>query len=324
MGSTSTNSSTKSTTIRTSEVDGVVIIDKPSGWTSHDVVAKIRNLTKVKKVGHTGTLDPFATGVLPLTLGKATRLTSYFLASDKTYHGVMRLGFATTTYDVDGEPLGEDTKPDLDIDRLREIFGHYQGTVSQTLPPYSAKKVQGRPLYSYARKGIALTPTKKEVTIKSLRLISVTGCEAEFELACAAGTYARSLAHDIGLDYGCGAHLVRLRRTRSGEFPIEIAVPLSEGENFYPREYFMDRVIPLRSLLQEIPAIVVSEGDRKKLIHGMDLNVITADWKSEEYRVIDDSGELIALAHRIQAFVAPVEQPVQWVRIHPRVLFAYS
>src|SRR5512137_1982089 len=164
MASTSINSSTKSTSTRTTDVDGVVVIDKPSGWTSHDVVAKIRNLTRVKKVGHTGTLDPFATGVLPLTLGKATRLTSYFLASDKVYHGVMRFGFATTTYDVDGEPLGEDTHPELDLSRLQAIFARYQGTISQTLPPYSAKKVQGRPLYAYAREGIEIAPTTKEVT----------------------------------------------------------------------------------------------------------------------------------------------------------------
>src|SRR5512138_1175074 len=126
MVSESTDLSNKPTNLTPNDVDGVVIIDKPSGWTSHDVVAKIRNLTKVKKVGHTGTLDPFATGVLPLTLGKATRLTSYFLASDKVYHGVMRFGFATTTYDVDGEPLGQDTQPELDTDRLAEIFGQYR------------------------------------------------------------------------------------------------------------------------------------------------------------------------------------------------------
>ena len=321
MASISTNSSTKSTITRTSEVDGVVIIDKPSGWTSHDVVAKIRNLTKVKKVGHTGTLDPFATGVLPLTLGKATRLTSYFLASDKVYHGVMRFGFATTTYDVDGGPLGEDTRPELDAARLQSIFERYRGTVLQTLPPYSAKKVRGRPLYSYARKGIELSPTTKEVTIRSLTLVSVNGSEVEFELSCAAGTYARSVAHDIGLEYGCGAHLVRLRRIRSGEFAIETAVPLTEGEKFYPREFFISKVIPLRNLLHEIPAIVIPEGDRRKLAHGMDLNLITADPDSAEYRLIDESGELMALAHRVQTFVSPVEQPVRWVRVHPHVTF---
>ncbi len=303
-------------------MDGVVVIDKPAGWTSHDVVAKIRNLTKVRKVGHAGTLDPFATGVLPITLGRATRLTNYFLASDKVYHGVMRFGFATTTYDVDGEPAGEDTCPELDLLRLQEIFSRYQGTVSQTLPPYSAKKIRGKPLYSYARKGIEITPSTKSVTIKSLTLLAVNQSEVEFELFCTAGTYARSLAHDIGADYGCGAHLVRLRRTRSGEFPIEKAVPLSEGQHFHPREFFVSQVIPLRNLLPEIPAIVISDGDKRKLMHGIDLNLITADWESAEFRLMDTSGELVALAKRIQAFTPPTMQPAHWVRVHPHVTFS--
>ena len=210
-------------------MDGVLIIDKPEGWTSHDVVAKIRNITKIKKVGHTGTLDPFATGVLPLTLGRATRLTSYFLSSDKTYQGVIRFGLATTTFDRDGEPVGEETRPELEAARIEEIFSHYVGTVRQTQPPYSAKKIHGKPMYQYARKGIVLGEETKEVTIKSLKLLSLDGCEAGFELCCAAGTYARSLAHDVGRDYGCGAHLAQLRRTRSGEFPIEAAKPPGRG-----------------------------------------------------------------------------------------------
>jgi tRNA pseudouridine55 synthase len=300
----------------------VVVIDKPSGWTSHDVVAKIRNLTKVKKVGHTGTLDPFATGVLPLTLGRATRLTNYLIASDKVYQGVMRFGFGTTTYDVDGEPLGEDTRPVLDPIMLQEIFARYRGNVQQTLPPYSAKKVRGKPLYSYVRKGIEIRPSTKSVTIKSLRLLGVDHCEAEFELSCTAGTYARSLAHDIGMDYGCGAHLVRLRRTRSGEFPIENAVPLSEGEQLHSSDFFLSRIIPMRNLLHEIPAIVISEGDQKKLIHGMDLNLISADWESEIFRLTDETGELLGLARRIQAFTPPVPQPARWIRIHPHLTFS--
>jgi tRNA pseudouridine55 synthase len=303
-------------------VDGVVVIDKPSGWTSHDVVAKIRNLTKVKKVGHTGTLDPFATGVLPLTLGRATRLTNYFLATDKVYRGVMRFGFATTTYDIDGEPLGEDTRPELDLPRLQGIFARYQGNVQQTLPPYSAKKLRGKPLYSYVRKGIEVRPSTKSVTIKSLRLLGVDQCEAEFELSCTAGTYARSLAHDIGSDYGCGAHLVRLRRTRSGEFPIDKAVTLSEGDQFHSSDFFLSRIIPMSNLLHEIPAIVISEGDRKKLAHGIDLNLITADWDSEVFRLTDESGELLALAKKIQAFTPPAPQPARWIRIHPHLTFS--
>jgi tRNA pseudouridine55 synthase len=321
MVSTSTNLSTRSASSNSDSVDGVVIIDKPSGWTSHDVVAKIRNLTKVKKVGHAGTLDPFATGVLPLTLGRATRLTNYFLASDKVYRGVMRFGFATNTYDVDGEPLGEDARPQLDSLKLQEIFARYQGTMNQTLPPYSAKKVQGRPLYSYAREGIEMAPTIKTVTVKSLILLSIIQCEAEFELSCTSGTYARSLAHDIGADYGCGAHLVRLRRMRSGEFTIENAVPLSEGEQFYPRDFFLSRIIPMRNLLNEIPVIIISDGDKSKLLHGMDLNLLTADWDSEEFRLMDAFGELIALAQRIQSFTPPVSQPARWVRVHPRITF---
>jgi len=303
-------------------VDGVVIIDKPSGWTSHDVVAKLRNLTKIKKVGHTGTLDPFATGVLPLTLGRATRLTNYFLASDKAYHGIIRFGFATTTYDVDGDPLGEDTKPEVDSIRLEEMFARYTGTIRQTLPPYSAKKIQGRPLYSYARKGIEIEPSTKEVVVKSLTLLGVNHCEAEFELTCSAGTYARSLAHDIGKEYGCGAHLIRLRRTRSGEFPVEAAVPLGEEQQFHPREFFIRQIIPMRNLLHEIPEIVIPESDKKKLIHGMDLNLISADWEAGEFRLIDESGELIALAKKVQTFASPVAQPAHWIRVHPLLMFA--
>lgn len=284
-------------------------------------MAKIRNILKIKKVGHTGTLDPFATGVLPLTLGRATRLTNYFLASDKTYHGVIRFGFATDTYDIEGEPAGEKTRPELDRSRLKEIFSRYQGTIDQVPPPYSAKKVQGRPLYSYARKGISITPPVKTVTIRSLGLIDTDNCDVEFELECSAGTYARSLAHDIGKDYGCGAHLVKLHRLRSGEFPIEKSVPLSEGEEFHSPDFFLDHVIPLRDLLHEIPAIVVPEGDKKKLINGIDLNLLTPDTESEDFRLIDESGELIALARRIQTFTSPVAQPVHWIRVHPHITF---
>lgn len=306
--------------------DGVLVIDKPAGWTSHDVVAKIRNLTRVRKVGHTGTLDPFATGVLPLTLGRATRLTNYFQASDKVYRGVMRFGFATDTYDVDGRPLGEDTRPELDRGRLEEILGRYRGTLQQTLPPFSAKKFQGKPLYAYARAGVEVSPPAKEVTIRSLELVAVDGSEAEFELSCSAGTYARSLAHDIGAEYGCGAHLIRLRRTRSGEFPIEAAVELGtgtgEGLEYHPRDFFLGRLLPLGSLLGEIPAIVISDGDRQKLLHGMDLNLLTPDWEAETLRLIDTAGDLVALGRRVQSFDPAVSQPARWVRVHPTVVLA--
>jgi tRNA pseudouridine55 synthase len=303
-------------------MDGVLVIDKPADWTSHDVVAKVRKITHIKKVGHTGTLDPFATGVLPLTIGRATRLTNYFLASDKYYRGVIRFGFATTTFDLEGEPLGEDTRPQLDRHVLEELFKKYTGSVVQTVPPYSARKVNGQPMYRYARKGIALAPATKQVQIRSLTLLDVRGCEVEFELSCAAGTYARSLAHDLGRDIGSGAHLIQLRRIRSGEFPIEIAVPLVEGEEFRPREFYVERIIPMENLLREIPSVVVSGGDRARLLHGMDLNLLTGASESNEYRILDEAGHLVAIARRLHTFASPVVQPAHWVRVHPHIIFA--
>jgi tRNA pseudouridine55 synthase len=302
-------------------MDGVLVINKPPGWTSHDVVAKIRNIMKIRKVGHTGTLDPFATGVLPLTLGRATRLTSYFLSSDKLYRGVIRFGFATTTFDLDGDPVGDDSRPVLDRARLEKLFTGYVGRVTQTLPAYSAKKVHGKPLYAYARTGVDMGESTKEVTIKSLTLLGIEGCEVEFELECGAGTYARSLAHDLGREYGCGGHLLRLQRIRSGEFPIEAAIPLREGETFHSREFFLDRAIPMKNLLTEIPSIVLSDGDRARVSNGMDLNFLTSAYEADEYRLLDQAGELVALAQRLQTFSSPMPQPVKWVRAHPRIIF---
>jgi tRNA pseudouridine55 synthase len=302
-------------------MDGVLVIDKPADWTSHDVVAKVRKITRIKKVGHTGTLDPFATGVLPLTLGRATRLTNYFLSSDKHYRGIMRFGFATTTFDLNGEPLGDDTHPQLDRDMLEEVFRKYTGTVVQTVPPYSARKVQGQPMYRYARKGIEMAPATKQVQIRMLALIDVRGSEVEFELSCAAGTYARSLAHDLGSHIGTGAHLVQLRRTRSGEFPIESAVPLKAGELFHPRDFYLERIIPMENLLREIPSIVVSDGDRARLAHGIDLNLLTGASESGEYRILDEHGHLVAIARRLHTFASPVAQPAHWVRVHPHIIF---
>ena len=301
-------------------MDGMLIIDKPAGWTSHDVVAKIRGITRIKKVGHTGTLDPFATGVLPLVMGRATKLTNYFQSSDKIYRGLIRFGFATTTYDVEGESLGEDTSPELDAVRLEEIFSRYQGTMQQTLPRYSAKKVNGKPLYDYARKGIELEPSVKEVTIHSLKLLNVNHSHAEFELVCAAGAYARSLANDIGRDYGCGAHLEQLRRIRCGDFTIEEATsltPSDDTQNYHAADYFFSRIIPLEKLLPEIPAIVISDGDRERLLHGNDIDILSTQWQVETYRMFDVDGTLVAFARKVQEYPPPADQSVRWIRVHP-------
>jgi tRNA pseudouridine55 synthase len=234
----------------------------------------------------------------------------------------MRFGFATTTFDLDGEPVGEDAKPVLDQARLEGIFAGYTGKVRQTIPPFSAKKLHGKPMYSYARKGVEMEPATKDVTIRSLKLLGVSCSEAEFELECGTGTYARSLAHDIGKDYGCGAHLIRLCRTKSGEFPLETAATMREGENYRSCEFFLSRVIPMRDLLGELPTIVVSAADKHRLMHGMDLNLLTSAPDAPEFRLMDEAGDFVALGEKLQAFVSPVAQPAHWVRIHPRVIFA--
>jgi len=177
-------------------------------------------------------------------------------------------------------------------------------------------------MYRYARKGIVLEPATKQVQIRSLTLLDVRGCEVEFELSCAAGTYARSLAHDLGRDVGSGAHLIQLRRIRSGEFPIEGAVTLMEGDEFHPREFYVERIIPMENLLREIPSIVVSSGDRARLLHGMDLNLLTGASESDEYRILDEAGHLVAIARRLQTFTSPIAQPARWVRVHPHIIFA--
>ena len=201
-------------------MNGVLVIDKPPGWTSHDVVAKIRNVTRIKKVGHTGTLDPFATGVLPLTLGRATRLTNYFLSTDKIYRGVIRFGFATTTFDIDGDPLSEDTHPVLDSRRLEEVFQKYLGLVKQTVPAYSAKKIRGRPMYSYARKGIKVQAGTKEVHIKAGQSLVI---EAGMELTIkVGGSFVKIDAQGVTI---VGAPLVKINSggapgSGSGSAPV--------------------------------------------------------------------------------------------------------
>jgi tRNA U55 pseudouridine synthase TruB len=167
-----------------------------------------------------------------------------------------------------------------------------------------------------------MAPATKQVQIRSLTLLDVRGCKVEFELSCAAGTYARSLAHDLGRDLGSGAHLIELRRIRSGEFPIESAVPLMKDGEFQPPEFYIDHIIPMENLLQEIPSIVVSGGDKAKLLHGMDLNLLTGASESDEYRLLDEARHLVAIARRLQTFASPVAQPAHWVRVHPHIIFA--
>ena len=222
-------------------MNGVIIVDKPAGWTSHDVVARMRRILGQRSIGHLGTLDPLATGVLPLVVGSLTRLAQFYTASEKTYEGVIRFGFATKTYDADGDPLGE-VRPvtvnpvtlnpvSLNLERLQQLATGFLGLIEQLPPPFSAKKINGVPAYKLARKQQDVVLKPVQVEIKEFVILSVADDRAHFRARVASGTYMRSVAHEMGQLLGCGAHLESLRRTAVAEFDISQAHTLEEIED---------------------------------------------------------------------------------------------
>ena len=211
-----------------SPLDGVLLVDKPPEWTSHDVVAKVRNHFRLDKVGHCGTLDPMATGLLILVLGKATRMSERFMASDKVYEGTMRFGETTDSYDADGEITNTRPVPPLTVDQLNEATAGFLGDLQQIPPMVSAKKVNGTALYKLARQGKEIVREPRLVHLYTYRFTEYEEPFAYFRVSCTKGTYVRSLAHDLGEMLGCGAHLTALRRTGSGRFEVADALPLAE------------------------------------------------------------------------------------------------
>ncbi len=211
-----------------SPLDGVLLVDKPPEWTSHDVVAKVRNHFRLEKVGHCGTLDPMATGLLVLVLGKATRLSEKFMVSDKVYEGTMRLGETTDSYDADGELTGTRPVPPLTIEALNEAAAGFLGDQQQIPPMVSAKKINGTALYKLARQGKEVVREPRLVHLYTYRFSEYEEPFAYFRVSCTKGTYVRSLASDLGEKLGCGAHLTALRRTGSGRFEVADALPLPE------------------------------------------------------------------------------------------------
>jgi tRNA pseudouridine55 synthase len=250
------------------EFSGVLIIDKPAGLTSHDVVAKARKLLGVRQVGHFGTLDPFATGVLPLSVGKATRFAQFYLKSRKAYDGAMRFGYATDTYDATGKPTSDPVIPQLDWAKLERIFQEFTGRVMQTPPAFSAKRVAGRRAYELARrqKPVQLNPV--EVEIYALELLGIEGDRVHFAVECSGGTYVRALAHDIGQKVGCGAHLAQLRRTAVAEFKENRAVTLEQLESAVQEGKLEGCRVPLEALLPDCPELVVRGREEVSVRHG--------------------------------------------------------
>lgn len=227
--------------------DGALLVDKPAGLTSHDVVDRLRRHLGVKKVGHCGTLDPGATGLLVVVLGRGTKLSEQLMSADKVYGGTMKFGEETSTYDAAGELVASLPVPPMTLDSLNELAGGFVGDTMQTPPMVSAVKVQGVPLYKLARKGVEVEREGRLVHVYSFRFLSYTEPLGAFRLACTKGTYVRSIAHDLGQKIGCGAHLASLRRLDSGRFSVGDASPLADLLAMTPRQ-IEERVIPFAKL----------------------------------------------------------------------------
>ena len=252
-------------------IDGVLLVDKPEGPTSHDVVAVARRSLGLQKVGHAGTLDPLATGLLVLMIGRATRLASLLSGADKTYRGVIRLGFSTDTFDRAGVPDGPPRDVQVDRDTLLRHLERFRGTVQQVPPVYSAKKVHGTPMYRLARRRRPVTPVATSVTFRRLELLGLSGPDMEIEAEVSAGTYLRSFAQDLGQILGCGAHLHSLRRVASGPFRVEQAMLLQEIQDL-GREA-AGRVIPLEEIPLGMPTLCLTASGAHAVRHGRSLGL---------------------------------------------------
>lgn len=281
---------------------GFLVIDKPEGMTSHDVVRAVRRQLRVRKAGHLGTLDPMATGVLPIAVGKATRLVEFLKGGRKVYNGSIRLGFSTDTYDREGVPTSAAVAPAVTQEQLAFHAARMLGEHSQMPPPFSAKKLQGLRAYQLARQGkpVHLAACSIHIDDLSLTLSAAAHGEVEFTICCSAGTYVRSVAHELGQNLGCGAHLTRLRRLRSGEFPIEQAISLSDLRPETVADLSL-RLIPLEGVLTEYPTLQVTREVEPSIAVGKVFScarpmgrpaVGEAFW----HRVLSSDGRLIALA----------------------------
>jgi len=260
--------------------DGALVIDKPQGKTSHDIVDAVRHLAGFRQIGHLGTLDPLATGVLVLLLGKATRLVQFYSGRRKRYTAGFRFGFATDTYDSEGQAQGPDTPPpSLDRALLEKLASDRIGIFQQMPPAFSAKKIHGRPAYELARKNQPVELKQVEVELFEYRLTEIAGNIARFVIECSSGTYIRSLAHEMGQQFGCGAHLTEISRTAVGEFSLQQTLKLEDLAEAARNGKFQDCVIPLEHLLPNFPSVTVLPIVEHRVRHGSKFNILVSQLK---------------------------------------------
>lgn len=278
-------------------MNGVIVVDKPEGWTSHDVVSKVRRLVNVKKVGHLGTLDPAATGVLPLVIGRATRLAQFYTNSEKIYDAIVHFGWSTDTYDREGTISSPKAEPDLDPQRLESLLDNFRGTIQQTPPAISAKKIGGVRAYKLVRRNVPVEIKPVEVTIFSAELLHCDGPEARLKVHCSAGTYLRSIAHDLGQAYGCGAFLRSLVRTRSADFDLQQARGIEKLEELAEAGRLSEALVPAAQLLPQFPSETVDSLTAGQIRQGRDFRAspFRAQKTSRHIKAISEDGDLIAI-----------------------------
>jgi len=328
-----------------SPMNGVIIVDKPAGWTSHDVVNRVRRILRQKSVGHLGTLDPLATGVLPLVTGSLTRLAQFYTASEKTYEGVIRFGFATNTYDADGELVGKAQFVTLTLAALQQLSTRFRGVIEQIPPPFSAKKINGVPAYKLARKQQEVVLKPVQVEIKEFEILAVDSDRATFRARVASGTYMRSVAHEMGQQLGSGAHLESLRRTSVAEFDITQAHTLEQIESHInpchsepgakpstdtchsepgrkpgeesavsnheviAHEGIAALFIHPRQLLPQFPSVTADEDTAARIRNGRPINLPELS-RARQVKVFSGQRDLIAIATRVAGTL-----------FHPKIVF---
>jgi tRNA pseudouridine55 synthase len=275
-------------------ISGVLVVDKPVGMTSHDVVQIVRTGTGLRRAGHTGTLDPRASGVLVILVGPAVRLSEFVSASDKRYQAIIRLGSTTDTFDADGK-LSESGQPvNVTEEQFEKALAAFVGEIEQIPPPYSAVKVQGRKAYELARNGEKVELAPRKITVHHLEVLEWAPPEAVIDVHCSSGTYVRSLANDLGAALGCGAYLVGLRRTKSGRFSLREAAPLRKLQEAFQAGDWYQYLIPAAEALTEWPAIELGPDDVENVRHGHRVKAAD-DAQPGMVRGISTQGELVAL-----------------------------
>ena len=279
------------------DLDGIIVVDKPQGWTSHDVVNKLRRLAEMKKVGHLGTLDPLATGVLPLVIGRATRLAQFFTRNEKTYEGSIRFGYSTDTYDSAGQPSSPEVPVELDAERLERVFDKFRGRFQQTPPPVSAKKIGGVPAYKLARKQTPVALPPVEVEVYDLSVLAIEGRDVRVRVHCSAGTYLRAIAHDAGVELGYGAHLLELRRLASGDFRIDQAFDVPRLEQMAQERRLAEALIPVVRLLPQFPSQYVDDVTAGRIRQGRNFPVspFRGNRDARYVKAVSRDGELVAI-----------------------------